>query len=418
MKLENDLLKIAKQAKIASVYLSNVSTDLKNKVLFEAAKGLKENTNLILKANKLDIALSKKAKQTEAFIERLYLNKQRIEKMSDDLRALTILTDPVGEINNMSKRPNGLMIGKMSVPLGVIGIIYESRPNVTSDCAGLCLKSGNAVILRGGKESINSNIAIYNVLSKSFILCGFPHGCINLIESTDRRAVENLLGLSEYIDLIIPRGGESLIRMVVEKSKIPVIKHYKGNCHIYVDEYADLSMAEKITFNAKVQRPATCNAIESLLVHKQIAAKFLPLVFKHLQKAGVEIRGCKETVKLYPGIKIVSEQDYATEYLDLILSVRIVKNLSQAIEHITLYGTKHSEAIITENFSNAMKFFKSVDAACVYLNASTRFTDGNEFGLGAEIGISTDKLHARGPMGLKELTTYKYVVIGNGQIRS
>lgn len=337
--------------------------------------------------------------------------------MSDDLKSVIALADPVGEAIKMWRRPNGLNICKMSVPLGVIGIIYESRPNVTSDCAALCLKSGNAVILRGGKESIHSNLAIYKAISRALTKCGFPDGCVSFIATTDREAVLIMLSLSEYIDLIIPRGGESLIRSVVENSKIPVIKHYKGICHTFVDKYADLSMAEEIAFNAKVQRPSTCNAMECLLVHKSIASEFIPRIVKRLKKQKVEIRGCPKTIKLVKDVKIATNEDYATEFLDLILSVKVVNSMAEALAHIVKFGTKHSDAIITENFQNGMKFLKSVDSACVYLNASTRFTDGNEFGLGAEIGVSTDKLHARGPMGLKELTTYKYMVIGNGQIR-
>ena len=318
----------------------------------------------------------------------------------------------------MWRRPNGLMIGKMRVPLGVIGIIYESRPNVTSDCAGLCLKAGNCVILRGGKESINSNIAIYSAISGALVKAGLPKDSISLIQTVDRAAVKVMLGLSDHIDLIIPRGGESLIRNVVANSKIPVIKHYKGVCHTYVDEHADLGMAEEIAFNAKVQRPSTCNAMECLLVHDKIAQTFLPRMLERLAKSGVSIRGCAKTRKIFPLAKSASKKDYATEYLDLILNVKVVSSQTEAMAHISEFGSKHSEAIVTNNFQNGLKFLKGVDAACVYLNSSTRFTDGNQFGLGAEIGVSTDKLHARGPMGLEELTTYKYLIMGNGQIRS
>lgn len=418
MSLKIELIDLAKKAKQAAYFLNQATTDIKNKVLEDMAEGLLKEKASILKANKKDIKIARRDKKSSAFIDRLTLNEERIKKMSDDLKAIVKLPDPVGEMIKEWKRPNGLKIGKMRVPLGVIGIIYESRPNVTSDCAGLCLKSGNVVILRGGKESLNSNRAIYKVLVWALEKWKLSKACINLIPTQDRQAVNIMLGLSEYIDLIIPRGGESLIREVVKKSKIPVIKHYKGICHTYVDEYADLAMAEEVAFNAKVQRPATCNAMESLLVHEAIAKKFLPKMIKRFQKSGVEIRGCAKTVKLVSALKLATDTDYATEYLDLILSVKIVRNLQEALAHIAKYGTKHSEAIITDNVQNGMNFIKQVDAACIYLNASTRFTDGNEFGLGAEIGISTDKLHARGPMALEELTTYKYVIIGNGQIRT
>ncbi len=418
MSLKKEILHIAKQAQKASRFLGTLSKDEKNKALKAMADSLLKNKQAILKANKKDIAFAKSQEKSAAFIDRLCLTDKRIKKMSDDLLSVAALADPVGEVIKMWRRPNGLNICKISVPLGVIGIIYESRPNVTSDCAALCLKAGNAVILRGGKESIHSNLAIYNAISKALTKCGFPEGCISLIATTEREAVSIMLGLSEYIDLIIPRGGESLIRSVVENSRISVIKHYKGICHTFVDKYANLSMAEEIAFNAKVQRPSTCNAMECLLVHKSIAAEFLPRIVKRLKKAKVEIRGCPKTIELVKGVKKATKDDYATEFLDLILSVKVVNSMSEALAHIVKYGSKHSDAIVTDNFPNGMKFLKSVDSACVYLNASTRFTDGNEFGLGAEIGVSTDKLHARGPMGLDELTTYKYMVMGDGQIRT
>ncbi|MFH1061333.1 MAG: glutamate-5-semialdehyde dehydrogenase [Candidatus Omnitrophota bacterium] len=418
MSLQSELITIAKQAQKAARFLSVVSTAEKNKALKAMAQGLLKNSKAIIMANKNDIQSAKKENRNSAFIDRLTLSQSGIKKMSEDLLSVADLADPISAVIKTWQRPNGLVLSKVRVPLGVIGIIYESRPNVTSDCAGLCLKTGNAVILRGGKESFHSNLAIYKVISSALVKVNFPQGCINLIQTTDRQAVSEMLKLNDYIDLIIPRGGESLIRSVVENSRIPVIKHYKGICHTYIDKYADFTMAQEVAFNAKVQRPSTCNAMECLLVHSAIAEKFLPQMIKRLQTAGVEIRGCEKTVKLIPGIKLASKQDYATEYLDLILNVKIVSSLKQAIEHITKYGSKHSEAIITENLRNGMNFQKSVDAACVYLNASTRFTDGNQFGLGAEIGVSTDKLHARGPMGLEELTTYKYIIMGNGQIRT
>ncbi|MFH2137202.1 MAG: glutamate-5-semialdehyde dehydrogenase [Candidatus Omnitrophota bacterium] len=417
MSIKSDVIAIAKQAKAASRHLSHISSEVKDSALEKMAEILIKKKALILKANNKDINIAKKAKNSAAFVERLTLNENRIKKMAEDLLAIKALKDPIGEMIKMWQRPNGLRISKMRVPLGVIGIIYESRPNVTSDCAGLCLKAGNAVILRGGKESINSNQAIFKAISEAAEKAGLPEGTINLIQTVDREAIDVLLKQKDYIDLIIPRGGEALIRTVVEKSSIPVIKHYKGICHTYVDEYADLAMAEEVAVNAKVQRPSTCNAMECLLVHKAIAKYFLPSIVKRFKKEGVEIRGCSKTVKLCPEVKLATKEDYATEYLDLILSVKVVDSMQDAIDHITEFGSGHSEAIITNNFPNGITFLKEVDAACVYINASTRFTDGNEFGLGAEIGVSTDKLHARGPMGLEELTTYKYVVMGNGQIR-
>lgn len=417
MSFKKEIVQTAVQAQSAARFLATLSAEKKNKAIKSMADSLLKYTQTIIRANKKDIKFAITQKRSTAFIDRLTLNAQRIKKMSNDLTSVIALDDPVGKVIKMWRRPNGLNICKISVPLGVIGIIYESRPNVTSDCAALCLKAGNAVILRGGKESIHSNLAIYNAISKALTKCGFPKGCVSLIATTERAAVSFMLGLYEHIDLIIPRGGESLIRSVVENSKIPVIKHYKGICHTYVDKYADLNMAEEIAFNAKVQRPSTCNAMECLLVHKSVAAEFIPKVVKRLKKAKVEIRGCKNTIKLAKGVKKATNDDYATEFLDLILCLKVVNSMSEALAHIVKYGSKHSDAIITDNFPNGMKFLKSVDSACVYLNASTRFTDGNEFGLGAEIGVSTDKLHARGPMGLEELTTYKYMVMGNGQIR-
>ena len=417
MSLQKDLIRIAKQAQKASRFLSVCTAEEKNRAIKAMAQGLIKNSSLIITANKKDVAFAKEGKKNAAFIDRLSLNKDRIKKMSQDLLDVVILEDPVSDVIKTWQRPNGLVLSKVRVPLGVIGVIYESRPNVTSDCAALCLKAGNAVVLRGGKESLHSNLAIFKAINSALIKSGFPEGCINLIQTNDRQAVSELLKLNDYIDLIIPRGGESLIRNVVENSRIPVIKHYKGICHTYVDKYAGIDMAVEVAFNAKVQRPSTCNAMECLLVHQAVAESFLPEIAKRFEQAKVEIRGCPRTRKIIKTAKAVTDKDYATEYLDLIVSVKIVSSMKQAIDHITKYGSKHSEAIITENSRNGMAFLKAVDAACVYLNASTRFTDGNQFGLGAEIGVSTDKLHARGPMGLEELTTYKYIVMGNGQIR-
>jgi glutamate-5-semialdehyde dehydrogenase len=337
--------------------------------------------------------------------------------MADSLVELAKLHDPVGEVIKAWRRPNGLWIHKVRAPIGVVAIIYESRPNVTADCIGLCFKSGNSVILRGGSESLRSNLAIFNVLNDVVMKQGIKAGVINLIATADRKAIDELLKQDAYIDLVIPRGGEGLIRHVAQISRIPVIKHYKGICHVYVDDWADLNMALAICFNAKVQRPGVCNAMESMLVHKDVAVRFLPGMIRKFRAAQVEIRGCALTRKIVKDVKLAREKDYATEYLDLILSVKVVSDLAEAIGHINQYGSRHSDSIVTENYDNALAFLRGVDSACVYVNASTRFTDGNQFGLGAEIGISTDKLHARGPMALEELTTYKYMIFGNGQIR-
>jgi glutamate-5-semialdehyde dehydrogenase len=339
--------------------------------------------------------------------------------MADSLAEITKLEDPVGEVIKAWRIPNGMWIHKVRVPIGVIAIIYESRPNVTSDCIGLCFKSGNSVILRGGSEALNSNTAIFKALESVLAVNGLPDGLINLVTTKDRKAVDALLKLNGYIDLVMPRGGEGLINRVVKLSRIPVIKHYKGICHVYVDEWADLNMAENICFNAKVQRPGVCNAMESMLVHRDCAIRFLPGMLKKFDQAGVEIRGCSLTQKIAKAVKVkkATSKDYATEYLDLILSVKIVESLDEAIRHVNTYGSHHSDSIVTDNYENALEFLKRVDSACVYVNASTRFTDGGQFGMGAEIGISTDKLHARGPMALEELTTYKYMVFGNGQVR-
>lgn len=415
--LKKEILTIAKNAKEASRLMEHISSAVKDKALLAMADSLEKRKADIFEANKKDILLCKEKRLKYAFIDRLTLNDRRIKSMADSLREIAKARDPIGEIIKMWTRPNGLWIGKIRVPLGVIGVIYESRPNVTSDCIGLCIKSGNCAILRGGSEAINSNIAIYSVLNEAARKCGLPSGAINLIKTTDRKAVHMLLTLDGYIDLIIPRGGESLIREVASRSKIPVLKHYKGVCHTYVDEEADLNMAEKICFNAKVQRPSVCNAMETLLVHKDIASRFLPGMIRKYREAGVEIRGCSITRKIVKGITSATEKDWHTEYLDLILSIKVVKDIEEAVEHINKYGTKLSDAIITENYHNAVEFVRKVDSACVYVNASTRFTDGYEFGLGAEIGISTDKFHARGPVAVEELTSYKYIVFGNGQIR-
>jgi len=418
MAKESVMIKMAKAAKTASRQLAAVSTTEKNQALRLMAKMLLLQKSALIRANRNDIAAGEKAGLSKAMLDRLLLTEARIQGMADCLLDTARLKDPVDEVIETFTRPNGLKISKVRAPIGVIGIIYESRPNVTSDCAGLCLKSGNACILKGGKEAVYSNEAIFTVLRKALAQTAISPDAVQLILSTDRRAVEELLSLDAYVDVIVPRGGEGLIRFVAEHSRIPVIKHYKGVCHTYVSARADLNKAYQICFNAKVQRPGVCNAMETLLVHKDAASCFLPGMIEDFQAAGVEIRGCPATRRIVKaGVKAAKESDWPEEYLDLILAVKVVGSFEEAVDHINTYGSGHSDAIITEDKKEAAVFLKSVDSACVYVNASTRFTDGYEFGFGAEIGISTDKLHARGPMGLKELTTYKYTVRGNGQIR-
>lgn len=407
---------IAKKAKEASYKIAVSSTTVKNDALTHMAKALEDMKDDIISANQEDVSNARKNGLKEALIERLTLTEQRISGMAGGLLALVDLLDPVGG-GTIIKRPNGLTLLKEKVPLGVIGIIYESRPNVTSDAAGLCIKSGNAVILRGGSEAINSNKAIVKALCRGLKKASLPESCIQLIEDTDRERIQELFKMRDYVDVIIPRGGGALIKNVVENSKIPVIETGEGNCHIYVDEFADLPMAKKILINAKTSRPSVCNAAEKLLVHEKIAGEFLPDALSELQKLGVEIRGCERTRKIYPDAIPIKDEDWPMEYLDFIIGVKIVDSIDEAIEHINRFGTRHSEAIVTKDYERANKFLAAVDAACVYVNASTRFTDGGEFGMGAEIGISTQKLHARGPMGLEELTTTKYLILGNGQIR-
>lgn len=412
------MIKIAKDAQDASRFMLSLPTSAKNKVLEDMAKELLSAKEVIFKANKKDVSFCLKQGRSTAFIDRLRIDDKCLQEMSDSLAALTELPDPAGEVIKVMHRPNGLCIHKVRVPIGVIVIIYESRPNVTAECIGLCFKSGNSVILRGGSEALNSNKAIYRILKGVLKKYTAHTGAINLVDSADRQAVDILLKLNNYIDLVIPRGGEGLIKKVVRTSRIPVIKHYKGICHVYVNKSADLNMAEEICFNAKVQRPGVCNAMECMLVDEDIANRFLPPMIKRFRGAGVEIRGCVLTQRIARAeVKKAAEKDYHTEYLDLVLSVKVVKNLNEAINHINYYGSHHSDSIVTEDKKDAEEFLKRVDSACVYVNASTRFTDGYQFGLGAEIGISTDKLHARGPMALEELTTYKYMVFGSGQIR-
>jgi glutamate-5-semialdehyde dehydrogenase len=418
MNLSAHILKIAKAAKKASYQMALVSSTQKARALTMMAKALRDQQSYLIKENAKDLAVASKANYSKALIDRLTLNPKRIADMSDGLRETAKLKDPVGQLLETIHRPNGLLIKKIRVPLGVVGIIYESRPNVTADCVGLCLKSGNAAILKGGSEAIHSNKAIFKILKSCIKKTKISPDALQLIESIDRQAVHELLKLDEYLDVIIPRGGEELIRFVAGHSRVPVIKHYKGVCHVYVDGQADLNMARTITLNAKLQKPGVCNAMETLLVDRAVARKFLPPVIKDLQIAGCEIRGDQATRAIVKdGIKKATDQDWRTEYLDLILSVRVVKNIHQAIEHINTYGSHHSDTIVTKDKNNAQDFLDAVDSACVYVNASTRFTDGYEFGFGAEVGISTDKLHVRGPMALEGLTSYKYEVYGTGQVR-
>ena len=411
------LKNIAVRAKKASGPLSLLSTEIKNRALLAMSESLLINKEFILKANAKDLVLAKKKGLASSLVARLTLTEAKLKGMADSIASISGLPDPVGRVISTTSRPNGLVIQKVGVPLGVILIIYESRPNVTADCMALCLKSGNSVILKGGSEARFSNRAVYDILRKAASKEGVPQDGFQFIFEDGRKAVKTLLTFSEEINLVIPRGGEGLIREVTNLSKIPVIKHTKGICHVFVDKDADLKKAEKIVINAKVQNPAVCNAMETLLVHENIANDFLPLISRTLQAKNVELRGCNRTRAVLPGIKRATEKDWMTEYLDLILSIRVVKNLEEAVSHIGLYGSQHSDAIVTENKETAEKFTHAVDSACVFVNASTRFADGGEFGMGAEMGISTDKLHARGPMGLEELTSYKYVVAGDGQVR-
>ncbi|PIV39807.1 MAG: glutamate-5-semialdehyde dehydrogenase [Candidatus Omnitrophica bacterium CG02_land_8_20_14_3_00__42_8] len=418
MQLKNKVIKLLKGAKEASFCLAKVSAKEKDAALSKMASALLKNTKYLLSENSKDVALANEIGLSESLVDRLTLTERRVKEMADSLKQVVSLKDPAGKMLRQWKRPNGLIIKKISVPIGVIGIIYESRPNVTSDCAGLCLKSGNACVLRGGSEAINSNRAIHGVITKGLREFNIPESAITMIDTADRKAVEILLKQDSLVDVVIPRGGEGLIRYVAENSSIPVIKHYKGVCHLYIDKDADFKMAMDIMLNAKVQRPGVCNAIEKMLVHKDIARKFLPQAAGVLDDKGVELRGCSWTLKILKGIKKAVEKDWYEEYLDLILAIKVVKSVDEAISHINKYGSRHSDAIVTKNKLAADKFLKEVDSACVYHNASTRFTDGYQFGMGAEIGISTDKIHCRGPMALEELCIYKYVIFGSGQTRA
>jgi glutamate-5-semialdehyde dehydrogenase len=417
LRSEKMILEICKKAKFASIQLGQLSAKQKHDALFRMADSLEKNCSVILKANQKDVETAKGKGTKDALIDRLILDKRRITSMASTLREIAELQDPVGEIVKTWTRPNGLIIGQLRVPLGVIGIIYESRPDVTSEASGLCIKSGNAIILRGGSDAINSNMAIGKALRSALVECGLNEDAIQVIPVTERSFAEQLMKMREYIDVLIPRGGANLIKTVVEKSMVPVIETGTGNCHIFVEEDADLKNAVDIVINAKCQRPGTCNAAEKLLVHKSIARQFLPTVVSALNLKGVEVRAGKKTMDLLPNLKPAVEEDWGTEYLDLIMAIKIVESLDEAIAHINKYGTKHSESILTADFNKALKFIREVDAAAVYWNASTRFTDGNQFGLGAEIGISTQKLHARGPMSVQQLTTTKFFILGRGHIR-
>ncbi|MGW8314376.1 MAG: glutamate-5-semialdehyde dehydrogenase [Bacteroidales bacterium] len=412
-----ELNRIGKKAKKASTQLAHLNTDEKNRILLLVADMLEEQSDRILEANHFDLEQAGEMGLKGAIVDRLTLNRGRIAGMAEGLRAVVGLEDPIGEIEVMKKRPNGLLIGKKRVPLGVVGVIYESRPNVTADVAGLCIKTGNVCVLRGGKEAFESNNAIVEVFHEAIGKCGLDSDMVQLVQNTTRESAVAMMKLNEYLDILIPRGGAGLIQAVVQNSTVPVIETGVGNCHIYVDEAADLEMAVSIVYNAKTHRPGVCNAAESLLVHEAVAEKVLPAIGKSLGEGGVEIRGDETTCRLISEAVPASEEDWGTEYLDLVISSKVVGSVEEAVSHINHYGSMHSESIVTENYSHAQFFLERVDAAAVYVNASTRFTDGFEFGYGAEIGISTQKLHARGPMGLRELTTNKYVIYGSGQIR-
>jgi len=418
MDIKLQVREIAKNARKASVSLARASSDKKNQALEEMAGELLKKSACLIEENDRDLEYARQAGLSPAMIDRLTLSEKAIGAMAGGLKEVAMLPDPVGKVTSMWRRPNGLLVGRMRIPLGVVGIIYESRPNVTADAAALCMKSGNAVILRGGSEAIHSNIAIARILQEVLKRHNLPAEAIQIIPVTDREAVGEMLTLEEYIDVIIPRGGEELIRAVVAQSKIPVIKHYKGVCHVFVDADADLDMAGKICMNAKTQRPGVCNAMETLLVHQDIAEKFLPGMAEKLGQAGVALRGCKKARSLAPEMAEATEDDWYREYLDLILAVRVVRDIDEAMAHIEKYGSLHTEAIVTKDYRNAQRFLNEVNSSTVLVNASTRFSDGFELGLGAEIGISTTKLHAFGPMGLEELTTTKFIIYGDGQVRT
>jgi glutamate-5-semialdehyde dehydrogenase len=412
------ILEICQKAKAASVDLAKLSDENKNAALCRMANALEANAQEILTANQIDVKAAKEKGLKVALLDRLALDQKKIQTMSKCLREVSSLQDPVGTIINTWTRPNGLIISQIRVPIGVVGIIYESRPDVTSDAAGICIKSGNAVILRGGSDALNSNIIIGKVLREALDGTKVPANAVQVIESPQRDIAEEFMRMRQYVDVLIPRGGADLIKTVVEKAQIPVIETGTGNCHVYVEEDADLAKATPIIINAKCQRPGTCNAAEKLLIHSKIAEKYLPIIITELRKQGVEVRGDEKTQKIVTDVKTATETDWHREYLDLIIGIRVVENIDEAISHINKYSSKHSETILTTDFEKATRFLYEIDSAAVYWNASTRFTDGSQFGLGAEIGISTQKLHARGPMSIQHLTTTKYVILGKGQIRN
>lgn len=417
MSIKEQVQKIAREARAASLEISRIGTAVKDRMLLAMATALEEKSTYLIKENAADLAAGREKGLSEAMLDRLMLDEKRIKGIADALREVAALPDPVGEVTKMWQRPNQLTVGKMRIPLGVIGIIYEARPNVTADAAALCLKAGNAVVLRGGSEAIHSNKAIASVLQGEMAKLGVPTGALSLIPFTEREGVLEMLKQEEQIDLIIPRGGESLIRFVVENSRIPVIKHYKGVCHIFVDDSADFEMAEKIIINAKTQRPGVCNALETLLIHRNVAEQFIPRIAKALGALNVELRGDEKFRAFAPSAVPATESDWQAEYLELILACGVVNDMDAAIAHINRYGSLHTESIITSDYARSRRFIREVNSSCVMVNASTRFADGNQLGLGAEIGISTTKLHSFGPMGLEDLTTTKFIVYGDGQIR-
>lgn len=418
MDIKKEVITIATRAREASRVLANVSSEEKNRALLKMADALVSQSGRIIDENKKDLDGARSKNLSGAMIDRLTLKSATIEAMATGLREVAALPDPVGAITSMWRRPNGLLVGRMRIPLGVIGIIYESRPNVTADAAALCLKSGNAVILRGGSEAFQSNAAIAGILRNVLAKSAIPQEALQIIPTTERAAVAEMLSLEDLIDLIIPRGGEELIRTVVNLSKIPVIKHYKGVCHVFVDAGADLDMAARICMNAKTQRPGVCNAMETLLVHRDEAPSFLPVIAGEFKKAGVIMKGCGQTRAILPDIIEATEDDWYAEYLDLIIAIRVVDGIDEAMDHIAKYGSLHTESIVTRDYARAQRFLREVNSSTVLINASTRFSDGFHLGLGAEIGISTTKLHAFGPMGLEELTTTKFIIYGDGQLRS
>lgn len=417
MTIESTIIEMAKAAKAATMEMARCSSEQKNRVLLAIAESVEKDAEQIKSENARDLEYARGKGLSDAMIDRLTINDGTIRSMAEGLRDVAGLFDPVGTSDETTIRPNGLEVSRVRIPLGVIGIIYESRPNVTIDAAGLCLKSGNAVILRGGSEALYSNQLLASIIRKALVAEGLPEGAVQMVSVRDRAAVNILLDQEEYVDLIIPRGGEGLIRFVVAHSKIPVLKHYKGVCHVFVDDSADLTMAREICFNAKVQRPGVCNSMETMLVHKDVAGEFLPSMARRFADAGVEIRGCPKTCEILPGATPAVEEDWPAEFLDLIIAVKVVDNMDPAISHIAAYSSNHTEAIVTNDYGRARRFVRDVDSSVVLVNASTRFNDGGQLGLGAEMGISTSKLHAFGPMGLKELTTTKFVVFGNGQVR-